>query len=278
MQINFIKLLQKLYKSYFEDDIIAFSSQLAYNFLLAFFPFMIFTVALISKIGLKTDIFNKVLKSLLPDNAYALINNILLETIYQNHNTLISVTIVLAIWTASIGFSGVVKGINRAYNIRENRPYWKLQIINIIYTIMLALCIVFTMAILIYGSMENKVLVNHTGYDVFFISLWRVTKYAIVGAFLILIFASIYRFAPCIRLSFKEVLPGTIFTVTVGLTASIIFSHYANNYARYSKFYGSITAVIVLMIWLFVCSNIILIGGEINSALNLKIKDRMVRK
>lgn len=275
MYKDYFKLLKKLYEKYFEDDILAFSSQLAYNLLLSFFPFLIFTVALISKIGLGTDLFNNVLKSILPNNSYVLISNILSETIYQNHNTLISVTIVLAIWTASIGVSGVVKGINRAYNVRENRPYWKLQIINIVYTVMLAMGIVFTMVILIYGGMENKILINNTGYDVFFISLWKLAKYVIVGLFLILIFASVYRYAPCIRLSWREVMPGTIFTVIAWLLASFTFAYYANNYARYSEFYGSITAVIVLMIWLFVSSNIILIGGEINSVLRLKIKGRM---
>jgi len=232
-------------------------------------------VALISKIGLKTDLFNKVLKNILPNNAYVLINNILLETIYQNHNTLISVTIVLAIWTSSIGFSGVVKGINRAYNIKEKRPYWKLQIINVVYTIMLAMSIVLTMVILKYGGLENKILMNPTYYDAFFIALWRLTKYLIVGLFLILILASVYRYAPSIRLSFRQVLPGTIFSAVTWLLACFGFSYYANNYARYSEFYGSITAVIVLMIWLFVSSNIILIGGEINSVLRYKIKDRM---
>jgi len=275
MYINHFRLFVKIYKKYFDDDILAFSSQLAYNFLLAFFPFMIFTVALISKIGLKTDLFNKVLKNILPNNAYVLINNILLETIYQNHNTLISVTIVLAIWTSSIGFSGVVKGINRAYNIKEKRPYWKLQIINVVYTIMLAMSIVLTMVILKYGGLENKILINPTYYDAFFIALWRLTKYLIVGLFLILILASVYRYAPSIRLSFRQVLPGTIFSAVTWLLACFGFSYYANNYARYSEFYGSITAVIVLMIWLFVSSNIILIGGEINSVLRYKIKDRM---
>ena len=275
MYINQFRLFVKIYKKYFDDDILAFSSQLAYNFLLAFFPFMIFTVALISKIGLKTDLFNKVLKNILPNNAYVLINNILLETIYQNHNTLISVTIVLAIWTSSIGFSGVVKGINRAYNIKEKRPYWKLQIINVVYTIMLAMSIVLTMVILKYGGLENKILINPTYYDAFFIALWRLTKYLIVGLFLILILASVYRYAPSIRLSFRQVLPGTIFSAVTWLLACFGFSYYANNYARYSEFYGSITAVIVLMIWLFVSSNIILIGGEINSVLRYKIKDRM---
>ena len=275
MYINYFKLFLKIYRKYFEDDILAFSSQLAYNFLLSFFPFMIFIVALISKIGLKTDLFNKVLKNILPNNAYVLINNILLETIYQNHNTLISVTIVLAIWTSSIGFSGVVKGINRAYNIKEKRPYWKLQIINVVYTIMLAMSIVLTMVILKYGGLENKILINPTYYDAFFIALWRLTKYLIVGLFLILILASVYRYAPSIRLSFRQVLPGTIFSAVTWLLACFGFSYYANNYARYSEFYGSITAVIVLMIWLFVSSNIILIGGEINSVLRYKIKDRM---
>ncbi|MBC8062192.1 MAG: YihY/virulence factor BrkB family protein [Clostridiaceae bacterium] len=275
MYNNYFELFFKLYRKYLDDDILAFSSQLAYNFLLASFPFLIFTVALISKIGLKTDLFNNVLKSILPYNSYILIINILSETIYQNHNTLISVTIVIAIWTASIGFSGVVKGINRAYNIRENRPYWKLQIINVVYTILLAMGIVFTMIILMYGGWENKILIKNTGYDVFLFSLWRVTKYVIVGLFLVLIFAAVYRYAPCIRLSWSEVLPGTIFTVITWLLASFIFSYYANNYARYSNLYGSITAVIVLMIWLFVSSNIILIGGEINSALSLKVKKRM---
>ena len=265
-----IRFARKLYIKYFEDDIMAFSSQLAYNFLLASFPFLIFIFTLLSNFGLKKDSLLSLLKNVLPSNAYVLVTDTLYETMKQKHNTLMSITLLLALWTASIGFNAVVRGINRAYNLKETRPFIKRQITNIVNTLILALSIVLTMMILILIRMENTALIKSTGYSELFDFLWQVLKYGIIGSFLIFIFAAVYRYAPSVRLSWKQVLPGAIFTVMVWLPVSVVFSFYANNYARYSDLYGSLTAVIVLMIWMFVSSNIILIGGEINSILNQK--------
>lgn len=265
--MNFIK---KLYLKYFQDDIMAFSSQLAYNFLLSSFPFLIFIFTLLSNFGLKRDLLLSLLKNVLPSNVYILVTDILFETMKQKHNTLMSVTLMLALWTASIGFNAVVRGINRAYNLKETRPFWKRQVTNIINTLILALSTVLNVMVLILIRIENNALIKSTGYNVLFDSLWQVLKYGIIGSFLIFIFAALYRYAPSARLSWKQVLPGAVFTVFTWLTVSVIFSYYANNYAHYSDLYGSLTAVIVLMIWLFVSSNVILIGGEINSVLNEK--------
>jgi len=267
MHRNYFKLIIKLIKKYFDDDILAFSSQLAYNFLLSCFPFLIFIVTLINNMGLQSDLFYHALKKILPNNAYTLVYNTLETVVYEKHTTLMSITIVLTIWTASIGFSGVIKGINRAYDVKENRSFWRLQVINITYTLIFAFSIIFTMIVLIYGSIENKAIIRRTGYDAFFSVLWRIIEYGILGLFLVAIFACLYRYAPCIRLPWKNVLPGAIFTVATWLGSSVGFSYYANNYAKYADLYGGIAAIIVLMTWFFVASNIILIGGEINGAL-----------
>ena len=269
MEINYYKVIKRVIIKYFKDDILAFSSQLAYNFLLACFPFLIFIFALMGYLGIQSDSIYRFLKSILPNNSYQLIKDTLTNLVDKKQTTLMSVTIILTIWTASVGFSGVIKGINRAYDAKEDRPFLKLQLINILYTVLLALGIILTMVVIIYGSYINKILIDKTGYQVFFTTSWKIIKYMLVILFLILIFGSVYKYAPVVKLPWESVLPGAVFCIAAWLAASIIYSYYVNYYAKYTDLYGSVTAVIVLMIWFFVSSNIILIGGEINAALYL---------
>lgn len=269
MNINYFKVLKRIMQKYFQDDILAYSSQLAYNFLLACFPFLIFIFTLMGYLGIKSDVIYNILKDILPNNSYNLIKDTLTDLMDTKHTTLMSITIIVAIWTASIGFSGVINGINRAYEIKEERSFWKLQIITIVYTLLLALGVLLTLVVIVYGSDINKILIHKTGHEVFFATSWKIIKYVIVVVFLILIFACVYRYTPSQRLPWKNVLPGAVFSLAAWLISSFIYSYYVDYYATYTDLYGSLTAVIVLMIWFFVSSNIILIGGEINAAIYL---------
>ena len=107
--------------------------------------------------------------------------------------------------------------------------------------------------------------------------LWDLIRYVIVVAMMIVIFAIMYRYTPCKKLGWKQVFPGAIVCTIGWIVVSLWFSFYINNFSNYSRLYGGLGAVIILMTWLYITSIIFIIGGEINSVLvirknNLKIK------
>lgn len=168
---------------------------------------------------------------------------------------------------ASSGFRGVIKGINKAYNITEDRSFIKRTIIAYISTIVFAIAIIISLFVLVFGKVIESYLVELLPLSGLVTYIWNVFRYAIIIVILILFFAAIYRYTPSKKLKWKEVFPGAIITTIGWLIASLGFSYYINNFNNYSKFYGSLAAVFILMVWIFLTSIFIIFGVEVNSVL-----------
>src|SRR5690242_10120577 len=141
---NLIDVIKKLYNKITEDDIFALASQLSYNLILAFFPFLIFLLTLIGSSRLNSKDVLTLLSSILPISAYELIKTIVVEVVDVQQSSLLWLSIGIAIWTAASGFSAVIKGLNKAYEVKETRSYIKVKIISISCTFILAVLIIIT--------------------------------------------------------------------------------------------------------------------------------------
>ena len=173
----------------------------------------------------------------------------------------------ITIWTATSGFRAVIKGINKAYNIEEDRNYIRRTIISLCGTVALAFAVLSALALLVFGNIIGKTLIGILPFPEITVIIWNVLRNG-VGIFaLILVFAAIYRYAPAKKIRWKEVLPGSIVSALGWVIISMIFSFYINNYSNYSRVYGSLAAVFILMIWLFLTSMIFIFGVEINSVI-----------
>lgn len=258
-----IRLINKLK----EDDIFSLGSQLAYSLLLSFFPFLIFLMTIIgfSSITSSDVLFN--LKTILPRTAYELIHTTIVEIFDTQKSDLLSFSLIITIWVASNGFYAVIKGLNKAYEDDEERPFWKVRLISILCTFVFALMIVFSLFLLVLGNLIGYAITKRFNLPFSFNFLWLFLRYFITFISMILIFAIIYRLTPTRTLTFKEVLPGASFATVGWVLSSMGFAYYVDNFNNYSRTYGSIGAVIVLMIWLFLSSVILLVGGEINALL-----------
>ncbi|QGU95863.1 YihY family inner membrane protein [Clostridium bovifaecis] len=260
------KLIHKLIK----DDIFALGSQLAYSLLLSFFPFLIFLFTIAGYSSVKSQDVLISLKTLLPSNAYSLIYATVIEIFDFKKGNLLSFSFIVTIWVASNGFNAVIKALNKAYDEEECRPFWKLQFIAILCTFALTFLIILSLFILVLGNIIGYKLGSWLSLPPNFHFVWDFLRYLLTLILMTFIFALLYKLTPCRRLELWEVLPGAVFTTIGWVLASMGFTFYVDNFANYSRLYGSIGAVIVLMIWLFLTSVIILIGGEINSLLIIK--------
>ncbi|MBZ4645396.1 MAG: YihY/virulence factor BrkB family protein [Clostridia bacterium] len=268
MNLNkLIKYVRNLYFRFYDDEVPALGAQLAYYFLLSFFPFLIFLVTMIGYTTLSSEEVLRELSNILPQNAYALIYDSISHITNRKNGGLLSFGIVTTLWAASNGVGAAVRGLNKAYDEEEERPLWKIKGIAILFTVALAVVILLSFILLIFGQQIGIYLAKWLGMAGFFHAIWDTLRYIIMLLIMVLIFAAFYRYIPNRRLMWKEVIPGAIFATIGWILISLGFAYYVNNFGNYSRIYGSIGGAIVLLIWLFFSAMVILMGGELNATL-----------
>jgi membrane protein len=160
----------------------------------------------------------------------------------------------------------ISESLNVAYHVEESRPWWKQHLIAIGLTLSLSLLIISALVLVLYGGRIADGLAASYGFSGFFVIGWKVLQWPIVLIFLLLGFALIYYWAPDLAdQDWKWVTPGAVVAITLWLAVSFGFRLYLHYFNSYSKTYGSLGAVIILMLWFYFTGAAILIGGEVNS-------------
>lgn len=255
------------------DDVFALSSQLAYYLMLSFFPFILFLITLVGFSRLSsTEVLNG-LTGLLPQSIVDLTTSTVTEVFDNQYTGLLGVSLLLMIWTSSSAFRAVIKGVNKAYNFKENRSFIKRAIISMLGILALALIILLSLFMLVFGDVISGYIRDIIPFYRALLFLWNLFRYAFIFIVMIFIFVVIYCISPARRLRMREVIPGAIFSTIGWVIVSFGFSFYINNFNNYSRFYGSLGAVFILMTWLFLISMIFILGVEINCVLS-QIKQR----
>ena len=271
-----INLLIHLIVKIKKDDVFALSSQLAYYLMLSFFPFILFLITLVGFSRLSSDEVLNGLAGLLPQSIVDLTTSTVMEIFDNQYTGLLGVSILLMIWTSSSAFRAVIKGVNKAYDFKESRSFIKRALISMMGILALAIIIILSLSMLVFGDVISQYIRNVIPFYKAFLFIWNMFRYAFVFIVMIFIFAGIYCMAPAKRLKSKEVIPGAVFSTIGWIIVSFGFSFYINNFGNYSRFYGSLGAVFILMTWLFLISMIFILGVEINCVLS-QIKNRTDR-
>ncbi len=255
-----------------KDDIFGRAAQLSYYFLLALFPLLLFLTSTIgivmgSGTGLRHSLFNYLAK-VLPASASSLVSTTMFEVSESSGGGKISFGILAALWAASAGMGAVSESLNVAYHVKETRPWWKQRLTAVGLTIALSLLIISALILVLSGGKIADFLAATYGFGGTFVIAWKVLQWPIVLAFLLVGFALIYYWAPDLAdQDWKWVTPGSAVAVSLWLLVSFGFRLYLHFFDSYSKTYGSLGAVIVLMLWFYFTGAAILIGGEVNSDL-----------
>ena len=250
-----------------DDDIFALGAQLAYYMVLSFIPFLMFLMTLVGFSHLNSDAVLNLLSNVMPTEAFNLIQSTVIEIVDREQTGLLWISIALAIWVSSSGFKAVIKGLNKAYGVKENRSYIKLKLISMIYTILLALIVIATLFLFVFGDVIGDFFMKVLEHPEFIYYIWNMLRYVVVILIMILFFMFLYNATPCVRLGWLEVIPGAVITTLGWISISYIFAYYVNNFSNYSRLYGSLGAVFMFMTWMFITSMILILGGEINAVL-----------
>ena len=250
-----------------DDDIFALGAQLAYYMVLSFIPFLMFLMTLVGFSHLNSDAVLNLLSNVMPTEAFNLIQSTVIEIVDREQTGLLWISIALAIWVSSSGFKAVIKGLNKAYGFKETRSYIKLKLISMIYTILLALIVIATLFLFVFGDVIGDFFMKVLEHPEFIYYIWNILRYVVVILIMILFFMFLYNETPCVRLGWLEVIPGAVITTLGWISISYIFAYYVNNFSNYSRLYGSLGAVFMFMTWMFITSMILILGGEINAVL-----------
>ena len=261
----------ELIKRIFDHDSTATAGFLAYNLMLAFVPFLMFLLTLIGLSNLDVNQVLEALSYILPIKAYDLIKYTVIEVLKGQGTGIVWITIFLAIWAASNGFGAVIRGMNRAYGVREKRGYISRVVRSIASTVILALLIILTMVLLVFGDVIKNFVITYIPVSNFITMLWDLMRYIILVFMMVVIFVTIYKYTPAKKVSWVEAFPGAFLTSLGWLIFSSCFAFYVNTFSNYSRLYGSLGAIFILMTWLYLSSFIILLGGEVNAMISEKM-------
>ncbi|QAU34148.1 YihY/virulence factor BrkB family protein [Janthinobacterium sp. 17J80-10] len=262
------KVLASSIRHFIDDDMATYAAALAYHILFALFPFIMFLIALSGFFEL-TEMFEwlrQQAKSFLPPLAMDQVNRVINE-LQLPQKGLLSFGAITALWLASQGIRAIMAAMNVAYDTPESRPAWKLYPLSILYTTGIALLLLLAASLLIVGPQAMQWLAQLAGLEQLFVTLWAWLRLPAALLVLSLVIAFAYYAAPNVAHRFRMITPGSILAVVIWVAASLGFSYYVQNFGNYSVMYGSIGAVIVLLLYLYLSAAAFLFGAEVNAVI-----------
>lgn len=258
---------RQLYQKMKLDDVQGISAQLTYYLILSLFPFLIFIMTLIGYAHISVEDKIRDLEQIMPAEAISIIEEILKDVAEGRSQALLSFGMLATLWAASKGINAIIKGLNRAYDIEESRVFWKIRGIAFLATLFIGLVVLLSILLLVLGTWLKTQVFLLIDLPYGFQKIWDLLQYAVPLFVMFLVFTLLYWIAPSRRLTLKEVMPGAMFATLGWIITSILFSVYVNQFSNFTETYGSLGGVMILLIWLYISSIIILAGGEINAIL-----------
>lgn len=261
------------FKEIGKDSLVNKASSLAYNFMLAIFPAIIFLFTLIpfipKRIGFQDQLM-KLIILVLPESAYEAFSTTLDEIVNKQNSSLLSVGFFLSLFFATNGIHSLMMAFNKSSLIIETRTWFKQRMIAILLTLVIALSVIVCITAMFVGELALKYIDNEIqvkdGLYTFAIDL---TRWALLGILYFVTISILYRYGPAHAKKWKFFSAGSWLATILAFLTIWGFSFYINNFSSYNKIYGSIGTLIVIMIWLYLNSLILLIGFELNASVDL---------
>lgn len=257
-----------------DDNLMSRANSVAFSFTMAIFPAIIFLFTLTPYIqNFFPDVTNDeiigFLENILPANLYAAADSTIHDIINKQRGGLLSFGFILTLILSTNGMSALMSAFNASYKTKETRGFLRMRLIAIVLIIILALSVLISIALLVVGQ---QLLANNSIRELvqekISIDLIIVLRFVVLYIIFQVAISSIYYLAPAVHKRWHFMSVGSVFSTFATILASFGFSFYVNSFGAYNKLYGSIGVLIVLMLWLFILSLILLVGFEMNAALD----------
>jgi membrane protein len=260
-----------------EDDLLGRASGLAFNFLLALFPLILFMLALFGLFASRSSqLVTQMLDyfaDLLPSAAFQLLQTTTNQLATNPTSGKVTLGIVLALWFASGGIASMISSLNVVYRVSETRSWFNVRAMALGLTLAISILLFLALVMVLLGGH----LVDWVGAKVYLGSsitfMWKALEWPTAFLFVIVSFSTLYYFGPDLREQhWHWITPGSLFGVFLWFAASVTFRAYLHFFNTYDATYGSLGAVMILLVWLYVAGLAFLIGGEINAEIERAAK------
>jgi membrane protein len=248
------------------DGCFGMAAQLAYYFFLSLFPALLIIVALTSVFP--PDVLDQIVRWLglfTPPDVLTIIQGQLQQIRAAGHGSLLTFGLLGALWSSSSAMSAIIDTLNRAYGIKEARPWWKTQSLAIVLTVALSLFVLISFTLVVGGPEIAERVATHIGLGQIFAWTWKILQWPVVFLLVSEAFALVYYLAPDAEQLWPWILPGAHLATLLWLLISLGFRFYVVHFGQYNKMYGAIGAVIVVLVWLYLSGLMLLFGAELNS-------------
>jgi membrane protein len=266
-QVSLKKFLLDLKEEVKNDNLTNGAAALGYYLLLAIFPAMISLLTVIPYLpipNLQGEIM-KLLQQAMPQEAASLLSGIVTEVTSTRRGGLLSFGVIATLWAASNGLYAIMQQLNITYDIKETRSFIKVRGTAILLTLLFGVLMISSFALIVLGQQIQSLMENRIGAGIITRFIFNIIRFGIASSAILGSFALIYYFGPNVKQKFRFITVGSLTGAALLFITSIGFRFYVSNFGNYTATYGSIGAVIILMLWLYVTGLAILLGSEINS-------------
>jgi membrane protein len=263
-RLSWKELLGSIWRGEAKNDVVNRSAELAFWFLLGFFPMLLSVTSIVSMIGsapLSQGMVMKYLGEVLPSKASALVRQVLAQTTGGGRAWF---SLLFGLWSSSSATTGLIDALNAIHELKESRPWWKSRLIALTLAIAMGVLLTAALIIVTYGPAFLRYIAP--GSASFYV--WKIAQWPAAALLLVLALLGLYRFAPnSPEQKWKWLLPGSIVAAVIWIVVSVLFKLYVRHFSHFGLLYGSLGTLIILLLWFYLSGAAILIGGEINAIL-----------
>ena len=249
------------------DNVPGMAAQLAYYSFFALFPALLFLLAVASYFPIDTliDDIISMLGGFAPPEVLSIITEQIRKISEGEQGGLLTLGLLLAIWSSSAAMTAIIDTLNKAYDIEEGRPWWRVRLTAIALTVGGALFILVSFALIVFGPTAARWIEEATTLGGVFVWTWLILQWPLAFAIVSMGFAIVYYYAPDAEQDWVWLTPGSILATLLWLIASLGFKFYIANFSSYTETYGAIGGVMVLMLWFYISGLVLLVGAEMNA-------------
>jgi len=264
-------VIQFFIKGLQENSLTTRASSLAFRFFLALFPSIIFLFALIPYIPI--DNFHEqllmLIKNLLPKNAYELASDTIDELINRKHNSLLSFGFLFALYLASDGVNSLIMAFNNSFHIKEKGNFIQRRLLSLFLLLILTILMIIAIGLIVFsGIIMDYLIQHHILSSTFSIYALKFGKIIILLFLFFLGISSLYYYGNLQKnIKFRFISAGSTLATLLSILLSSGFAYYVNNFASYNRVYGSIGTLMVIMLWLYFNSLVLIIGFDLNASI-----------
>ncbi|HEY7139134.1 MAG TPA: YihY/virulence factor BrkB family protein [Methylomirabilota bacterium] len=261
------ELVRRTVREFVADNGLGLAAQLAYYFFFSLFPALLVGIALASFFPLEhfLDRIVSTIGGVVPGDIIAIVQDQILKISQGNSGGILTFGLAVAIWSSSAAMMGLIDALNRAYDIDEARPWWRVRLLALVLTLALAAFILIAFALVLIGPAVADHLAQEMGLGPAFAWTWKVLQWPVVLALVAVAAGIVYYFAPDAEQAWVWVTPGSLLTTVLWLLASLGFKYYVTTFGAYTETYGAIGGVMVLLLWFYISGLVMLLGAELNA-------------